>query len=72
MFDSNDHHNVYFSDISKVHDGIGDKIGTFVQWFSAFLAGFTVGFIYGWKLTLVIIAISPLLAGAAFVMSKVG
>jgi ABC-type multidrug transport system fused ATPase/permease subunit len=46
-------------------------VGTFVQWFSAFLAGFTVGFVYGWKLTLVIIAISPLLAGAAFVMSKV-
>ncbi|XP_060590153.1 ATP-dependent translocase ABCB1-like isoform X2 [Ruditapes philippinarum] len=58
------------SDISKIHDGIGDKIGTFVQWFTAFLAGFTIGFIYGWKLTLVIISISPLLAGAAFIMSK--
>ncbi|XP_053373101.1 ATP-dependent translocase ABCB1-like isoform X2 [Mercenaria mercenaria] len=58
------------SDISKIHDGIGDKIGTFVQWFTAFLMGFTIGFVYGWKLTLVVIAISPLLAGAAFVMSK--
>jgi len=60
-----------FSDISKIHDGIGDKCGSFFQWFCAFLAGFAVGFAYGWKLTLVIIAISPLLAGAAMVMTKV-
>lgn len=31
-----------------------------------------MGFAYGWKLTLVILAISPLLAGAAMVMTKVG
>ena len=61
----------FFSDISKIHDGIGDKLGGFFQWFCAFLAGFIVGFIYGWKLTLVILAISPLLAGSAFVMTKV-
>jgi len=42
-----------------------------MQWFCAFLAGFVVGFIYGWKLTLVILAISPLLAGSAFLMTKV-
>lgn len=60
-----------FSDISKIHDGIGDKVGAFFQWMSAFVIGFIVGFINGWKLTLVILAISPLLAGAAFVMTKV-
>nr|AJG01604.1 ATP-binding cassette sub-family B MDR/TAP member 1 [Dreissena polymorpha] len=58
------------SDISKIHDGIGDKVGAFFQWMSAFVIGFIVGFIYGWKLTLVILAISPLLAGSAFVMTK--
>lgn len=60
-----------FSDISKIHDGIGDKLGAFMQWFCAFVAGFIVGFVYGWKLTLVILAISPLLAGSAFLMTKV-
>ena len=60
-----------YSDINKIHDGIGDKLGGFFQWFCAFLAGFIIGFIWGWKLTLVILAISPLLAGAAFVMTKV-
>lgn len=62
---------MFYSDISKIHDGIGDKLGSFMQWFCAFLAGFVVGFVYGWKLTLVILAISPLLAGSAFLMTKV-
>ncbi|XP_021367207.1 multidrug resistance protein 1-like isoform X1 [Mizuhopecten yessoensis] len=57
-------------DINKIHEGIGDKLGTFWQWFSGFLAGFVIGFYYGWKLTLVILAISPLLAATGFVMSK--
>lgn len=43
----------------------------FFQWFCAFLAGFGMGFGHGWKLTLVIMAVSPALAGAAFIMSKV-
>ncbi|XP_056007799.1 ATP-dependent translocase ABCB1-like isoform X2 [Ostrea edulis] len=57
-------------DINKIHMGIGDKMGTFVQWIAGFFAGFTIGFIYGWKLTLVILAISPVLAGVAMLMNK--
>ena len=59
------------SDINKIHLGIGDKMGTFIQWMAGFFAGFAIGFAYGWKLTLVILAISPLLAGVAILMSKV-
>ncbi|XP_052792991.1 ATP-dependent translocase ABCB1-like isoform X1 [Mya arenaria] len=58
------------NDISKIHDGIGDKMGQFFQWFSGFIAGVVIGFVYGWKLTLVILAISPALAAAAFLMTK--
>lgn len=47
-------------------------MGTFIQWMSGFFAGFAIGFAYGWKLTLVILAISPVLAGVAVLMSKVG
>ncbi|XP_077979292.1 ATP-dependent translocase ABCB1-like [Glandiceps talaboti] len=57
-------------DITKIKSGIGDKLGTFVQYFTAFLGGFVVGFIYGWELTLVILAVSPLLAVCAFLMTK--
>ena len=60
-----------FSDVAKIQDGIGDKIGTFVQWIASFFAGFAIGFVYGWKLTLVILAVSPMLVGAAFLFSQV-
>uniref|UniRef100_A0A672KIK7 Multidrug resistance protein 1-like n=1 Tax=Sinocyclocheilus grahami TaxID=75366 RepID=A0A672KIK7_SINGR len=58
-------------DINTINDGLGDKICVFVQFFCTFIAGFIIGFIYGWKLTLVILAVSPLLAGSAAVWSKI-
>ncbi|XP_043117693.1 ATP-dependent translocase ABCB1 [Puntigrus tetrazona] len=58
-------------DINTINDGLGDKISVFVQFFCTFIAGFIIGFIYGWKLTLVILAVSPLLAGSAAVWSKI-
>nr|KAG5714213.1 hypothetical protein BaRGS_018430 [Batillaria attramentaria] len=45
-------------DVLKIHDGIGDKVGTFVQWNCGAIAGFIIGFVYGWKLTLVILALA--------------
>ncbi|XP_051721292.1 ATP-dependent translocase ABCB1 [Ctenopharyngodon idella] len=58
-------------DINTINDGLGDKICVFIQFFCTFLTGFIIGFIYGWKLTLVILAVSPLLAGSAAVWSKI-
>ncbi|RXN18488.1 multidrug resistance 1-like protein [Labeo rohita] len=58
-------------DINTINDGLGDKICVFVQFFCTFIAGFVIGFVYGWKLTLVILAVSPLLAGSAAVWSKI-
>ena len=62
---------VYFSDITKIQTGIGDKIGSLVQAVSMLLGGFIIGFIYSWKLTLVIIACTPLILIAAFATGKV-
>ncbi|NXP76269.1 MDR1 protein, partial [Ramphastos sulfuratus] len=56
-------------DINTIHQGIGDKICIFVQFFSTFVTGIIIGFINGWKLTLVILAVSPLLAASAGVWS---
>lgn len=58
-------------DINTINDGLGDKICIFVQFFCTFLSGVIIGFIFGWKLTLVIMAVSPLLAGSAAVWSKI-
>ena len=61
----------FCSDVNKIQEGIGEKMCLFFQWFSTFLTGFIVGFFYGWKLTLVILSVSPLLAISGAVMGKV-
>ncbi|XP_036102170.1 phosphatidylcholine translocator ABCB4 isoform X6 [Molossus molossus] len=58
-------------DISKISEGIGDKVGMFFQAVATFFAGFIVGFMRGWKLTLVIMAISPILGLSAAVWAKI-
>ena len=62
---------IFFSDISKISEGIGDKVGMFFQAIATFFAGFIVGFLRGWKLTLVIMAISPILGLSTAVWAKV-
>ncbi|XP_015213716.2 ATP-dependent translocase ABCB1 isoform X1 [Lepisosteus oculatus] len=58
-------------DINTINDGLGDKISIFLQMFCTFITGIIIGFVYGWKLTLVILAVSPLLAGSAAALSKI-
>ncbi|NXL60490.1 MDR1 protein, partial [Chordeiles acutipennis] len=58
-------------DVSKINEGIGDKIGLLVQAVTTFVAGFIVGLIRGWKLTLVILAVSPVLGLSAAIWAKV-
>jgi len=55
-----------------VLDGIGHKIGMFIHAITIAILGLVMGFVYGWKLTLVIIAVSPLLVIAGGLMGKVG
>ncbi|NXN07396.1 ABCBB protein, partial [Indicator maculatus] len=53
-------------DINKINEAIADQVAIFIQRLTTFVCGFLLGFISDWKLTLVIIAVSPLLgAGAA-------
>lgn len=48
-------------DINKINDAIADQAAIFIQRFTTFICGFLLGFVTGWKLTLVIIAVSPLI-----------
>ncbi|XP_064599295.1 ATP-dependent translocase ABCB1-like isoform X2 [Liolophura sinensis] len=57
-------------DLERVREGLGDKFSICLQWFAAFIAGFVIGFIKGWKLTLVMMSLSPLLAICASFMGK--
>ncbi|KAM7383493.1 hypothetical protein PAMP_003139 [Pampus punctatissimus] len=58
-------------DVYKIQEGIGDKVGMLIQAFSTFFTSFIIGFIKGWKLTLVILAISPALGISAAIFGKV-
>ncbi|CAL8247209.1 unnamed protein product [Lota lota] len=58
-------------DVFKIQEGIGDKMGTLIQSFTTFFASFIIGFVNGWKLTLVILSISPLLGISAALFSTV-
>ncbi|XP_066484598.1 ATP-dependent translocase ABCB1 isoform X2 [Tiliqua scincoides] len=58
-------------DVSKINEGIGDKIAMLIQGIATFLTGFIIGFIKGWKLTLVILAVSPVLGLSAAIWAKV-
>ena len=60
-----------FSDIDKIHDGIGDKFSLLIQWVATFFAGFIFGFVRGWQLALLLVAIAPLLVISATIFSKV-
>ena len=61
----------YFSDVDKIHDGIGDKLATLVQWIATFFAGFAVAFVRDWHLTLFMLGITPIIAVVAGIFSKV-
>ncbi|XP_042562242.1 bile salt export pump-like [Clupea harengus] len=56
-------------DINKINDAIADQVGIFIQRFTTFVCGFLMGFVKGWKLTLVIIAVSPLIGVGAALMA---
>lgn len=52
-------------------EGIGDKLGLLIQYLAQFVAGFAIAFVYSWKLTLVIMSLSPLIVATIAVMTKV-
>ncbi|KAL5267318.1 hypothetical protein ACHWQZ_G004385 [Mnemiopsis leidyi] len=58
-------------DLEMIRDGLSDKSGLFFQWIFCFLGGIAISFYYSWKLSLVIMAVAPLLGGASAVFAKV-
>ncbi|XP_077454196.1 ATP-dependent translocase ABCB1-like [Stigmatopora argus] len=58
-------------DVYKIQEGIGDKLGMLIQSLSTFVASLIVGLYFGWKLSLVVLAVCPLLGLAAAIFSRV-
>lgn len=59
------------SDVYKIQEGMSDKVGLLMKASSTFIVSFVIGFTTGWKLTLVILAVSPALAIAGSLYNKV-
>uniref|UniRef100_A0A8B9N2H7 Bile salt export pump n=1 Tax=Accipiter nisus TaxID=211598 RepID=A0A8B9N2H7_9AVES len=59
-------------DVNKINEAIADQVAIFIQRLTTFVCGFLLGFVSGWKLTLVIIAVSPLLGVGAAVAKLTG
>ncbi|GAB1286397.1 Bile salt export pump [Apodemus speciosus] len=58
----------FSDDINKINEAIADQLALFLQRLSTSISGFLLGFYRGWKLTLVILAVSPLIGiGAAVI-----
>ncbi len=60
-----------FSNLERVKEGIGDKLGMLVMFATQFVAGFAIAFVYSWQMTLVMLALTPLLAASSMFMAKV-
>ena len=46
-------------DLTKIQEGIGEKIGMFIFFMTIFLASLINAFIHGWELTLVMLSVMP-------------
>merc|ERR1719209_629649 len=58
-------------DVTKVKNGIGDKVGMWVMSIAQFIAGLVVGFIYGPRMAAVILASCPAIAISGFIFFMV-
>lgn len=56
------------SDINLIQDGISEKFGQFLMCFSQFVAGCSVAFSKGWRLAIVMTAVTPAIALTGGVM----
>ncbi|CAI4223777.1 unnamed protein product [Auanema sp. JU1783] len=59
-----------FDNLERMKEGTGDKIGLMFQYFSQFITGFIVAFTHSWKLTLIMLAFTPLQAFCGFCIGK--
>ncbi|CAG8807783.1 5445_t:CDS:2, partial [Cetraspora pellucida] len=57
-------------DIALFQEGISEKVGQVLQFSAMFFGGFIIGFVKGWKLTLVLCCVFPLLAAVGGFMTK--
>lgn len=61
----------FFSNLERIKEGTGDKIALLIQCTSQFFSGFIVAFSYDWKLTLIMMSLSPFMIICGAFLAKV-
>uniref|UniRef100_A0A7E4W3A9 ABC-type xenobiotic transporter n=1 Tax=Panagrellus redivivus TaxID=6233 RepID=A0A7E4W3A9_PANRE len=59
-----------FDNLERFQEGTGDKVGLMIQFVSQFFAGFIIAFTYDWKLTLIMMSLSPFLIACGMFISR--
>ncbi|XP_076472534.1 ATP-dependent translocase ABCB1-like [Babylonia areolata] len=57
-------------DLERMRDGMGDKIGMGIRGVAQFVAGLVIGLYKSWKLSLIMMSVSPVLAASFGLMIK--
>ena len=57
--------------MERIKEGIGDKFGLLIQYTLQCIAGIIIAMVYSWKMTLVMMSLSPLMVGFSAFMTKV-
>ncbi|KAJ2878306.1 hypothetical protein IWW38_006354, partial [Coemansia aciculifera] len=55
-------------DVNLVQEGTGEKFSFVLQYVTTFFTGIIIAFVKGWKLTLVVLSVLPVLVGASALM----
>ena len=57
--------------MERVREGMGDKMGLMIQYVAQFFGGLAIALTYDWKLTLIMMSLSPVLVICGAFMAKV-
>uniref|UniRef100_A0A914Y334 ABC transmembrane type-1 domain-containing protein n=1 Tax=Panagrolaimus superbus TaxID=310955 RepID=A0A914Y334_9BILA len=59
-----------FDNLERIKEGTGDKVALAVQFTAQFFGGFVIAFTYDWKLTLIMMSLSPLMILTGVFLAK--
>uniref|UniRef100_A0A0N5C260 ABC-type xenobiotic transporter n=1 Tax=Strongyloides papillosus TaxID=174720 RepID=A0A0N5C260_STREA len=59
-----------FDNLERVKEGTGDKLGLLVQFIAQFFGGFIIALIKDWKLTLIMMSLSPFMIIGGFFIAR--
>ncbi|CAD6198759.1 unnamed protein product [Caenorhabditis auriculariae] len=59
-----------FDNLERVKEGTGDKLGLMIQSVAQFFGGFFIAFFYDWKLTLIMMSLSPFMIISGAFLSR--